>query len=126
MDRESLLKQITDTETLLSDLKLQLIKSDQDAKFYMFSEEHGLMCRGSGDGSYWVYNGSWEGTRKGDEFTVEMTGSVSNITDWRKVYRKDLSEDEKFRWYLPTDYEEESRRKSSEYYNSILDDDVAF
>lgn len=99
-----------------------------EEEFYMFSEEHGLMCGVSGD-SYWVYNGRWEGTRKGDEFTVEMTGKVLNITDWKRVYRRDLSEDDKINWYIPTDKEEEVERinKDNDEFNaSMVGEGIAF
>ena len=51
---------------------------------YMFSKSRHIMCEIQEDGKYWVTNGAWAGTRNGDEFTCDYTGSVSTITDWEE------------------------------------------
>ena len=54
---------------------------------YMFTNgcNTGLLCRVESENKYWVINGAWSGTRNGDEFTVDITGTVFTITDWVEV-----------------------------------------
>ena len=57
---------------------------------YWYSENAGLWCEYTDSNDYYVINGEWDGTRNGDEFTVNYTGKVIVITDWVIVTRAEL------------------------------------
>lgn len=93
---------------------------------FMFSKSAGLACSGLNVSDrpvlYYVYNGNWEGERKGDQFTcTEFPGEEpQTITDWEEIDSADWTAKELAVWYVPEHLGKPFNTPES------WDDDIAF
>ena len=68
---------------------------------YMFSKSAKLLCRVTYKNKYEVVNGSWMGTRKGDELTVDAYPDRKlTVTDWIEVDPTKWPRAKQEQWYF--------------------------